>query len=270
MRGEAPMAPMALQKPGPVLKVVLMSLFGIWLLFALALNWGGVASDSFFWLTGNTERLAAGELWRLLTASLLHMPKETIGHILSSMIGLYFLGASLEEAFGSARFARFLLLAAVLSYGTQFLVLLALGPEISSRLAPDHYFGAMPVVEAVAIAWACSFKGQTVRLFFVVPVSSTGLIIFVVGMSLMYLIAGATPPSGHIALFAGMGWGFVLGGSSPSPLRRFYLRFRLARLEAEAQSENRARRNKARQSRLRVIEGGKDPKDDKNGKRMLH
>lgn len=270
MRGEPSMAPMTLQKPGPVLRAVLIALFAIWLIFALALNWGGVTSDVFFWLTGNTQRVAAGEVWRLLTASLLHMPTATIGHILGAMIGLYFLGASLEEKFGSARFARFLLFSALLAYGTQFLILAALGSDISPRLAPEHYFGAMPVVEAVAIAWACSFRGQSVRLFFVLPVSSTGLILFVVGVSLMYLIAGATPPSGHIALFAGMGWGFLLGGGSPSPLRRFYLRFRLARLEAEALQENRSRKKKAQKSGLRVIEGGKDPKDDKNGKRMLH
>ncbi len=268
MRGDSATMQMNLPKPGPVLRVVLIGLFVIWLLFAVALNWGGASSDSFFWFTGNTAAIAQGEVWRLLTASLLHMPQGTISHILSALLGLYFLGASLEESFGSRRFARFLLAIAILSYGTQFLVTLALGP--SPRLAPGDYFGAIPVVEGIAIAWACSFRGRTVQLFFVLPVSSSMLILFVVGTSVLYLIAGAVPPSGHVAAFAGMGWGYVLGGSSPSPLRKFYLRYRLARLEAEAKTDGQERTRKAKKSGLRVIEGGKDQKDGKDDKHLLH
>jgi membrane associated rhomboid family serine protease len=270
MRGDGPGAQLTFQKPGPVLRVVLIGLFVIWLVSALVMNWSGFPSDAFFWFTGNTQAIAHGEVWRLLTAALLHVPTGTIGHILSALLGLYFLGAALETSFGSRRFARFLLSAAVLSYGTQFVVTWALGPAPSPRLAPEEYFGAMPVVEAVAIAWACSFRGRTVNLFFVLPVSTGMLIAFVVGTSLMYLIAGATPPSGHVALFAGMGWGYLLGGGSPSPLRKFYLRYRLARLEAETKSEGQSRKKRAKASGLRVISGGRDPKDGKDPKRMLH
>lgn len=259
---------MMLPRPGKALRSVLFGLLGIWLFSAIAINWIGGFEPFFFYLTGNTEAIARGEVWRLLTASFLHVPSGTIGHIFSSLLGLFFLAPSLEEAWGSRRFLRFLLLTSVLSYATQFALTWFLGTTALSRLAPAHYFGALPAVEAVAIAWACSFRGRTVNLFFVLPISSRGLILFVVGMSLMYLIAGALPPSGHIALFAGMGWGYLLGGGSPSPLRRFYLRYRLARLEGEARQEAEKRKERVKSGGLRVIEGGKDSK--KNDKRMLH
>lgn len=260
--GEFSPGPFALPRPGKALRIVLFTLLGSWLLFALLVNWTSVGSELFFLLTGNTEAILSGQIWRLVTASLLHVPTGTIGHIFSALLGLYFLAPSLEERWGSARFARFLILTGVLSYATQFALAFAFGAHMNERIVPSHYFGAMPVVEGVAIAWASTYRGRTVNLFFVLPVTSRGLVLFVVGMSLMVLIAGATPPSGHIALFAGMGFGYLLGGDTPSPLRRMYLRYRLAQLEADATRESQTARTKGRTGGFRVIEGGKRrPKD---------
>ncbi len=253
-------------RAGKGLKVVLVALLAIWLTFALAINWGGVSFDTFLLLAGNTERIAEGQVWRLLTAPFLHMPSITIGHILSVLLGLFFLGSTLESEWGTKRFLRFLLLAGVLSYAVEFLVTWALPARFAVRLVPEYYFGAVPVVEAVAIAWALSFKGRTVNLFFVLPISSRGLILFVVGMSVMLLIAGAVPFSGHIAVFSGMVFGWLLGGGTPSPLRRLYLKFRLSRLENEALKDRNTRKKRVQSSGLRVIDGGRGDKDD----RMLH
>lgn len=261
MRG-APTSPQfVLPKPGPVLKTVLIGLLCIWLVFALGMNWGGVSDAPFSALVSTIPQLASGELWRLLTAPVLHHP-HGIGHIITSMIGLYFLSPSLEENWGSRRFARFLLAAGALSYGTQFLLVLILPSGFASKLVPPFQYGALPVVEAIAIAWACSFRGRTVNLMFVLPVSSRGLILFVVGISLLSLIAGQQVHSGHIALFSGMGYGWLLGGGTPSPLRRFYLKYRLARLEQEAQSERTQRTHRVKNSPFQVIPGGKDQKGE--------
>lgn len=251
-------APVNLPRPGKALKAVLLGLLGIWLVFALAINWGEAAGASFLALCSNTDAVLQGEVWRLLTAPLLHMPTGTVWHLVSVLLGLYFLGTSLEHEWGPKRFLRFLALTGVLAYGAQVLADSVLPARLGVKLVPEHSFGAMPVVQAVAIAWACSFRGRTVHLFFVLPVSSRGLILFVVGISVLYLIAGATPPSGHIAMFAGMGLGWLLGGGTPSPLRRGYLRFRLARLEVEARREGEVRRKRAKSSGLRVIPGGRD------------
>lgn len=249
---------MNLPRPGRALQGVLLGLLAIWLVFALAINWGGAQGALFLALCSNSEAVLQGQVWRLVTAPLLHMPTGTVWHLISVLLGLYFLGTPLEQEWGSRRFLRFLALTSVFAYGLQVLLDWALPARLGAKLVPEHAFGAMPAVQAVAIAWASSFKGRTVHLFFVLPISSRGLILFVVGLSVLYLIAGATPPSGHIAMFAGMGLGWLLGGGTPSPLRRAYLNFRLARLEAEARRDSQLRRQRAKGSGLRVIPGGRD------------
>lgn len=242
--------------PGRVLKSVLIILFALWLVFALAVNWGGASEEAFLRWTGNSSAIARGEVWRLVTAPLMHLPSD-IGHILGSMIGLYFLGSSLESAWGGQRFAWFLLWSGVLAYSVQFGASLLLPAPVMASLSYDNYFGATPVIYAVAIAWACSFKGQRVMLMFVLPVSSSALIWITVGVGLMVLIAGGKTPSGHIASFAGMGFGYLLGGGSPSPLRRLMLRYKLGSLERQVRRASEVRGKRAARSGLKVIPGGR-------------
>jgi membrane associated rhomboid family serine protease len=256
----------ALPRPGPILRVVLIGLFALWLVFALGLNWADVSSAPFLALTAEQTGLLHGQVWRLLTAPLLHAP-NAVGHILSALLGLYFLGAALEGRFGRRRFATFLAWAAVVPYAVQALLLLVLPDALGQKLVPPAPFGAMPAVEAVAIAWAYSFRGQTVNLFFVLPVTSTGLVWFVVGFSILALIAGETPPSGHLALFAGMAVGYLLGGGTPSPLRRFYLAQRVRNLDREVDGERARRRRGA--GGLRVLPGGRSG-TDRDDKKFLN
>src|SRR5687768_14112891 len=102
----APTSPVAfsLPRPGPVLRAVLIGVFAIWLVFALGLNWAGVSLAPFLALTAEQSSLLQGQLWRLFTAPLLHAP-NAVGHVLSALLGLYFLGAVLEGRFGRRRFA---------------------------------------------------------------------------------------------------------------------------------------------------------------------
>lgn len=256
---------LAFPKPGRALKAVLILLFGVWLVFALAMNWGGVSPAPFFSLTGNTAGIASGQVWRLLTAPLLHVPTGSISHLFFTMLMLYFFGSSLEAAWGPKRFLKFLVLSGVLAYGTQFLLSMILPGSVATKLVPADYFGGSPVVEACIIAWACSFRGRTVLLFFVLPVGTRTLIYLTIGVNVLMLIAGTNTPSGHIALFAGMGAGWLLGGDTPSPLRKFYLKYRLAKLEREAEDERLRKKSRVQRSGLQVLPGGKEerrpPKD---------
>jgi hypothetical protein len=142
--------------------------------------------------------------------------------------------------------------------------------SIAVRLVQDYWFGALPVAEAVAIAWALNHKNQSVRLFYVLPVSATGLMIFIIGGSLMYLVIQAQTPEGLIAPFGGMFAGWLFGGGSPSPARQAWLKVRLWQLDAEAEREAKARRRRADKSGFRVINGGEDdeapPKADQRGR----
>jgi hypothetical protein len=90
-----------------------------------------------------------------------------------------------------------------------------------------------------------------------------------VGANVMYLIAAAQRLEGAISPFGGMLAGWLFGGGSPSPARKLWLKLQLARLDAEARREGRARRQRAEHSHLRVIEGGRHEEDpersDKRG-----
>lgn len=245
--------------------MVLITLFAIWVAFAVGVNWAGASRSVFDLLCGNTDRILHGEVWRLLTAPWMHEPSGTIGHIFSALLGLYFLSPSLESRWGSRRFAGFLLLSSVMAYGLQMLFELVLPASFAARLVPNEYwYGALPTAAAVSIAWALSFRGRSLNFLFV-PITSGQLIVLVVAINVMYVLAGASSPSGMVAPFGGMLAGWVFGGGSPSPARKLWLKLRLAKLDAEARSEARARRQRVDKGGLRVISGGRD--EDENDRK---
>jgi membrane associated rhomboid family serine protease len=266
---------LGIQKPGRAVTGVMIGLGAIWLMFALAVNWGGAGEDVFLLFCGNTDRILHGEVWRLFTAPLLHVPSGTIGHIVSALIGLFFLTPALEQKWGSGRMLRFLALSTLLAYGFQMLVEIVLPASLAARLVGEYWFGSFPALEAVAIAWALSFKGQTVRLWFVLPVSSQGMVIFIVAVSLLRIVAMAPGTEGLISPIGGMIAGWLLGGGTPSPLRKAYLKLRLAQLDRESARGGVAANRPKGASPLRVIEGGRkgstpDRDGGGGGGRMLH
>jgi membrane associated rhomboid family serine protease len=224
---------------------------------------------------GNTRAIVHGEIWRLFTAPLMHQP-NTYSHILLALLGLYFLSPSLEESWGSGRFARFLAGSALLAYTLQMLVELALPESIGRRLVGEYWFGLGPVLEAIAIAWALSFRGRTVLLMLVLPVSSGMLVLFVVAVSVLGLIAGELGPSGLVAPFGGMFAGWLLGGGTPPPWRRAWLKLTLRRREQELLRLS--RRQRVLRSGWSVVEGGRtkpqseesEPPSSGPGGKVLH
>jgi len=254
-----------LPRPGRALQVILITLLGLWLMFAMAINWAHADPAIFQLFAGNTDAILHGQIWRLFTASLIHAPGDP-WHVVGSLLGLYFLGASLEQRWGGRRFAFFLLWSGVLAYLCQFLVeLLLLGGAPGPLSGPYGYFGSVPVIEAVSVAWALNFRGQTVRLMFLLPVTARGLLAFVVGFSLLRLIALQQTPEGLISPFGGLAAGWLLGGGTPSPLRRLYLKYRYAQLEREAASDRRERGQRTKKAPFSVIEGGRGRRDSDSG-----
>jgi membrane associated rhomboid family serine protease len=247
-------------RPGRALWGVMLTLFGIWLAFAIGLNWGGMSEGVFALFCGNTGRILHGEVWRLFTAPLMHVP--SVMSFLMTLLGFYFLTPTLEQKWGGARLIRFLVLSAIGAYVIQMGFDLVLPRSVADKLIGEYWFSSTPALEAIAIAFALSFQGQTVRLFFIFPVSSRGLILFVVGASLLYLVTLERPMCGLIAPFGGMAMGWLFGGGTPSPARRFWLKIRLSQLEREAKQDRVARTKRVAKSGLRVIEGGKDKDDD--------
>jgi membrane associated rhomboid family serine protease len=177
-------------------------------------------------------------------------------------VGLLFLAPTLEQRWGGRRMLRFIIGSALIAYAVQMVAELLLPASVGAKLVGPYWFGALPVIEAIAIAWALSFRGQTVRLFFVLPVTSAVLIWVVIGISVLHVIAGTPSPEGLIAPFGGMFAGWLLGAGTPSPARKIYLRLRLAQLDREAAHTRQHRAKRVQKSNLRVIEGGRDDDDD--------
>lgn len=247
--------------------VVMVGLLAIWIVFAAGINWGGASVTAFVALAGNTEQIAKGQVWRLFTASLLHRPDASAGvqHIAFALMGLYFLGTALEQAWGTARLMRFLGISAFGSYLVQWLLALVLPASWEARMVPSIWYGTTPVIAALSIAFALSLKNQKILLFFVVPVGSRALVLATIGIGLLLLIADALGPSGHLAPFAGMWLGWAFGGATPSPARRLWLKFRLRRLDADVRrSASTSRARTGSRQRFEVISGGRDPSKGKN------
>jgi len=126
---------------------------------------------------------------------------------------------------------------------------------------------AWPVLSAVSVAWALTFKARQINLMFVFPVSSRGLLVFVILMNLMYLIGGVSVPEGFVAPFGGMLAGYLFGGGTPSPMRKLWLKARLFQLDAEARREADARKRRVARSGLEVLEGGRSRDGDDDPKK---
>ena len=138
---------LGLPRPGKALIGLMVVVTALWLMFAVGLNWGGASSSVFMLLTGNTQAILHGEVWRLLTAPLMHWPSggSGVSHLLTALFGLYFLAPRLEELWGVARTLRFIGLACVLAYVLQMLVQLALPDKLALLQQEPSYLLCVPI-----------------------------------------------------------------------------------------------------------------------------
>ena len=254
-------------RPGRALIGRMVVLTTIWLMFALALNWGGASASLFYVFAGSSEAILRGEVWRLFTAPLLHTP-TSVGHLLWSVLGLVFFAPRLEELWGSARVMRFIGLSCVLAYLLQMAFELHLPATLAARLVGRHWYGLQPAIAAITIAWACTFKGETVKLFLLPPMSSRTLILIVIGLDVLRLAAAQNPEEGLLSPFSGTLFGWLLGGGTPSPLRKAWLKLRLAQLQSggpRGRDGRGVRKARPNPGGLRVIPGGRADDDDDKG-----
>lgn len=261
------MVNMGLPRPGKALLAVMGTLLAIWVLFALGWNYGGLDRQWFLVFAGNKDAIVHGEIWRLFTAGLLHAP-DSVSHILYALLGLYFLGPTLESRWGTGRMLLFLLGCSLLGFTTQLAAEALLPGALGRAVAQPYWFGSMAMVEGIAIAWALANRAQTVRLMFVLPVTGNGLLVFVIGVSVLMVIAGQKPSEGLMSPFGGMLAGFLFSGGNPSPARRLWLSVRYRWIA------RRAAKFRTSQPRLRVIEGGErgsaPPRRPPTDKRFLN
>jgi membrane associated rhomboid family serine protease len=243
-----------------VVGVLMCVIGGLWLAFAVGIHWAGVPAEVVELFCGNTQLILRGQLWRVLSAPLLQAPDQ-FWHVFSVLLALYFFAVPLEKQWGRPRLLRFLLGLAVIPALAQVLTDLILPLSVTRYLSAPFWFGGLAVASGLTVSWALNFRGDVVRLYGILPVTPRTLILMVIAAPIFYLIFRSPPAEGIPGLFGGAFGGWLLGGGTPSPLRRYWLKFRIGRLDAEVQREATQRRKRIERSQLKVIEGGRDNTD---------
>lgn len=253
---------MALPKPGPALKALLVLIAAVSVVSALVVHWipgGEKGAEIFGYLTFDaTMGPLYREPWRLITSGFL-TSTEGISHTLFTLMGLYFLGTDLERRWGGARLLRLLAIAVVVGN------LLAWGfAQVLPAMPLFHrsvLFGPEAALAAVAIAWGRENPDLQVRLFFFIPVRGKTFIWITLGYCVLGLVYLQAQPEGVIAPFGGAAVGALLGGT-PSVLRKLYLRVKLALLRKKGPVltvESLLDDDVSARPRARGVKGGKTP-----------
>jgi membrane associated rhomboid family serine protease len=253
---------LGLPKPGRALKAVLVSILVLGLYNAFVGAWLSPGYDAFDALACNLEKVRHAQLWRLATSGLLTSP-DHYGHLVFTLLGLYFLAPDLERRWGAARFLRFLLYA-ILAGNLTVMAIDALTPGSAQlRFHPGEVYGASAAIAAIAVAWSHDNADATVQMFFVVPMRGRWLFWITVGFCVLDLIYPTALPEGIVAPLGGVAAGVIFGGS-PSPARALYLRLKLivirrrshALTTADILSPKGSRRPRPGAPPLRVVSGG--------------
>jgi hypothetical protein len=238
--------------PRPVMWLM-VAIAALWLGFALAINWLEIGADLFAALIGSSRAVVQGQLWRLVTASMIHSPRD-IGGVLFSILLLYFFATPLYERWGSRRLFLFLFGCASLAYAVETVAHL-LFPGITAEV----WGGAAVMADAALVAWALGARGEVIYLMFVIPLRPMVMVALLAGWHVLLIVARSH--NELLAPFVAMLAGWVF--SDHSPLRRLYLNIKLKRLQSEVQSlEKQRRRRRDAGPKLRVIPGGSDTDRD--------
>ena len=200
-----PQMRMALPRLTPVVKWLLISNIAIHVLKVIAFPSGGLVPETPFetlFAVYPTSVLRALQVWRLITYQFLHWDGL---HIFFNMLGLYFLGPTLERNWGGKRFLVFYL-ACGTAGGVFYMCLVAIG-----FLQPWPMVGASGAILGMLAACAILFPNFIVFiLFFPVPIR-----VAAIGLTLLYIVSilnKAGNAGGDAAHLAGMaaGAGYVL------------------------------------------------------------
>ena len=170
------------------------------------------------------------QVWRLLTYQFLHWD---LGHIFWNMLGLFFLGPSLERQWGSRKFLTFYLSCGVAG-GLFFIILVKVG-----FLSAGPMVGASGAILGVLTACAILFPHFVVFiLIFPVPIRVAAIILM--GLAFFTVLSKGANAGGEACHFAGIAVGaiYVLSESRISALK---LRFKASKWDKYIESERRLR-----------------------------
>jgi membrane associated rhomboid family serine protease len=198
-----PQMRMHFPKLTPVVKWLLIVNISIYIVSVLT-SLGPYIYEWFQLDTTSTGR--AFQLWRLISYQFLHSPR-LIFHIIFNMLGLYFLGPTLERYWDSKRFGVFYLGCGAAG-GLFFMLLVSIG-----FLPSGTMMGASGAVLGLLAACAILFPQFVVILvIFPVPIRLAAAILTIAYIFLV--LTGSENAGGHACHLAGMAAGaaYVLSG----------------------------------------------------------
>ena len=185
----------------PVVKWLLILNVGIYLLGIIIEPLGLLIYE---WLSVDSTNLSRSlQLWRLIGYQFLHDPTNP-WHIILNMVGLYFLGPTLERFWHSKKFLYFYLTCGAAG-GMFYLLLANLGV-----VHPGFLVGASGAILGMLAACAILFPQFVVFfLFFPVPIRIAAVILTF--LYIMNIFSGTANAGGDVAHLAGMavGAGYV-------------------------------------------------------------
>lgn len=196
------------------------------------------------------DDLFHGRVWQLVTYTFLN--PDPVG-LLFALLGLWLLGASLEQQWGTRRFVRFYFLTGAAG---------ALATALIGLLAPSvrmhAYYGNWPSLEGLIAAFAVLMPNAQIFLYFV-PVQARWMLPISAGITVLFMLMTGWQP--YLPQLFGLGAGALFaGGVSPGNI---LLRAKVWWID------KRLRRN-----RLRVIRGAVDEDEvrsaDRGSDKYLH
>jgi len=192
----APQMRFGFPRPTVVVKYLLIINIAIFVVSLISTRLGAFIYEWF--QLDATSLPRALQFWRLISYQFLHAPFVT--HILLNMLGLYFLGPTLERHWGGKRFLKFYLGCGVAG-GLFYMLLVAL-----KFLHPAVMVGASGAILGLLAACAILFpRFVVIFLFFPVPIRVAAVIL--TAMYILTLLTRGPNAGGDAAHLAGMAAG---------------------------------------------------------------
>ena len=231
-------------KPTPMVLRIIVANVVIWLFFGILVNMAGQtwAADLYVNHLALTPDRVLGDFepWQLLTYCWLHDLREP-SHVLFNMLGLFFLGPTLERRWGGRPFLTFYLSCAAIA-GIVTLVAGLVAPGLFG--AP--VVGASGATMAILAAFSLAMPEATLLLFFVLPVQAKWILWIAVIVDTMAFVSGS-PIAWHTHMGGVLAaWLLITGNWRPS--------LALDRLRLKLLGKGRRRRG----PKFTVLPGGRD------------
>lgn len=126
-------------------------------------------------LTLNPERIAHGQIWRLLTWVLVPPDTSNLFFVLIACLFYYSIGTALERVWGPAQYTKYITAGLLFTVAGAFLAALLAMPLYGMTFASSgsyaaYYFSTNYVMMSIFLAYAATFPEAQVLLFFLIPI----------------------------------------------------------------------------------------------------